>query len=305
MISRETTRQIARLVTNHFSSSRNYSPYGGPRRNYTGSDSTSVYDFLFDADFPAWFCNAARKACSSTSTRPLQDFLMKLHTGESQYAATEGWSWPEREKLGQQYLQQLAEAMLKYLGEPSQYLRKGEDSLIEDIRKRLELDGFVFRDTSLLAPEEDVLDAEEAAGVLQRLYGELQLEDASTAMHHLKLSEEHYLAERWDDAISNSRKFLECVLREVARRHSLAIKGAELSEGAAKQPARIRDYLESAGLIEAQEKKTVASIYGLLSATGGHPYMAENDQARLLRHLALTVSQFVMLRLRGALATRT
>jgi hypothetical protein len=30
--------------------------------------------------------------------------------------------------------------------------------------------------------------------------------------------------------------------------------------------------------------------------------MAESDQARLLRHLALTLSQFVMLRLQGRLA---
>jgi hypothetical protein len=46
-------------------------------------------------------------------------------------------------------------------------------------------------------------------------------------------------------------------------------------------------------------KEALAKVYGLLSHTGGHPYMAQNDQARLLRHLALTFSQFAMLRLRG------
>jgi len=272
---------------------------GSARREYTGSDSTRVYDFLFDSDFPAWFCNAARQAGSSTSTRPLQDFLMKLHTGESQYAATEGWSWQEREKLGQRYLQQLAEAILTYLGDHSQYLSDSTKRLLEDVPKRLELDGFVFRGTTLLAPEEDALDAEEAAGVLQRLYNDLQLDNAETAMHHLKLSEEHYLATRWDDSIGNSRKFLECVLSEVAQRHAVVARDEALSEAVVRRPVRVRDYLESAGLIETQEKKAVASIYGLLSETGGHPYLAQNDQARLLRHLALTVGQFVMLRLRG------
>ena len=36
-----------------------------------------------------------------------------------------------------------------------------------------------------------------------------------------------------------------------------------------------------------------------MSDTGGHPYMAAKDQARLMRHLALTFSQFVLLRLEG------
>jgi len=38
-----------------------------------------------------------------------------------------------------------------------------------------------------------------------------------------------------------------------------------------------------------------------LSETGAHPYMAESDQARLLRQLSLTLSQFVLLRLEAAL----
>jgi len=64
---------------------------------------------------------------------------------------------------------------------------------------------------------------------------------------------------------------------------------------------RIREYLERAGLLEAKETKAIAAVYGLLSETGAHPYMAQNEQARLMRHLALTFSQFVMLRLKGKL----
>jgi hypothetical protein len=44
-------------------------------------------------------------------------------------------------------------------------------------------------------------------------------------------------------------------------------------------------------------------VYGLLSHTGAHPYMAENDQARLLRHLALLFAHFAMLRLQGKLSS--
>jgi len=59
--------------------------------------------------------------------------------------------------------------------------------------------------------------------------------------------------------------------------------------------------LEKEGLLEVKEKQAIDSVYQLLSETGGHPYMAESEQARLLRHLSLTFSQFVMLRLKGAI----
>jgi hypothetical protein len=39
----------------------------------------------------------------------------------------------------------------------------------------------------------------------------------------------------------------------------------------------------------------VTSAYKLLSETGGHPYIAEKDQARLTRHLALIYCQLVLL----------
>ncbi len=103
-------------------------------------------------------------------------------------------------------------------------------------------------------------------------------------------------------AESNSRKYLESILQEVATAHSVHVKGSTLPAGTYTRPVKVRDYLEQEGLVERKEKATIAQVYGLLSETGGHPYMARNDQARLLRHLALTFSQFVMLRLQGSLA---
>ena len=55
------------------------------------------------------------------------------------------------------------------------------------------------------------------------------------------------------------------------------------------------------GLIEKKEREAIDKVYGLLSHTGGHPYMAEGDQARLLRQLSLVLTQFALLRLEGAL----
>jgi hypothetical protein len=116
------------------------------------------------------------------------------------------------------------------------------------------------------------------------------------------LSAEHYENGKWDDSISNSRKFFECVLQETASKHSHAKKKFALPTATLERPVLIREYLEKEGLLETKETEAIAKIYSLLSHTGNHPYMAEKDQARLLRHLALTLSQFVLLRLQGSLA---
>ena len=98
--------------------------------------------------------------------------------------------------------------------------------------------------------------------------------------------------------ISNSRKVLEAVLQQIAAVHSEK-RGAPLKAEVLERAARVRDYLEEAKILGKKEKDAIASIYGLLSETGGHPHIAHRDQARLMRHLALTFSQFVLLRFQG------
>jgi hypothetical protein len=216
---------------------------------------------------------------------------MKLHTGETLYAGTPDWSWEQRQKLGQRYMQDLATDAINQRGP------KEAKALLS----RLQLDGYEYKDSRLLAPEYDVLDADEAAGVLQSLYTQLSLPHKDKNLEFLKLSEDHYIAERWADSIHNSRKFLEGTLQEVAATHSLRVKDLELAGGTYRSAMKVRDYLERENLLDTKEKETLAKVYGLLSETGSHPNMAYNDQARLLRHLALTFSQFVMLRLQGSL----
>jgi len=293
MISRRTTRLLTNLFTDPFK--KYQSRYGESWYSMHKSEA-DVYDFLYQNDYPAWFCNAARDAASNCyeSIRPFEDFVLKIHTGESLEPYTLSWTWPQREKLGQELLRDLAEDVSK-LSKDRGYVKDGLTELV----RSLELDGYIFRGDTLLTPEEGVLDAREQGGVLEGLYTELRLQNAETIFHHLELSEQHYLAKRWDDSISNSRKFLEGVLQEVSANHHLAVYGSGIGQEIYSRPVRVRDYLESSGLLEPKEKAALSSSYGLLSETGAHPYMAENDQARLLRHLALTFSQFALLRLKG------
>jgi hypothetical protein len=305
MISRKTARVLGEFYATIFRQSRT-----GHRSNvypssytYYTVDTQNLYDFLYDQEYASWFCNQARAIQSYSDTRPLKDFIMQLHTGETQCNATQNWTWEQRQRLGQKYLAELAEDILNHWhSELGSYYKSNTTEELKTLQGSLELDGYIYQNSRLLASEEDVLDVQEEVGILEALYVSLGLGNKETAFHHLRLSEEHYLAQRWDDAISNSRKFLECVLQEVAATYSVRSKQIQLAEEVYTRPVLLRDYLEHEGLIDTKEKEAVAKVYGLLSHTGSHPYMAQNDQARLLRHLGLTFSQFVMLRLQGSLA---
>jgi hypothetical protein len=297
MISRRTARAFAELVEVTFRK-RHSGTHG---RWYYTPDSQALYDFLFDHGHAAWFCNAAQAVRASSSTRPLKEFFMQIHTGESLTVATSKWTWDQREALGQRYLTDLAEDLLLHWKDgPGQYGSHVVEPL-SAFTRALELDGYRWDGHRLIPNEADVLDTAEESGVVRTLYHELALAEEETSFHHLQLTEEHYIAGRWDDSIANSRKFLESTLAQVARAHSEG-KGSPASPDLLSRPGQVRDYLEREGLLEGKEKQAVASVYGLLSETGGHPYVAQHEQARLMRHLALTFAQFVMLRLRSARA---
>lgn len=270
--------------------------------DYYAVDVESLYDFLFDNDYAPWFCNAAKSTSVRNDSRHLKEFLMQLHTGEAQSPATPNWTWQQRQILGQQYLHNLAEDILNDWDREGHTRKPKIAPRVDTLLRNLTLDGYVYQDSRLESPERTVLDVQEQTGVLETLYTGLGLGNRDTASHHLGLSEEHYLAKKWDDSIGNSRKFLECVLQEVAATHSRRRKGAPLAKSAYEKPVEVRDYLEREGLLEAKENEALAKVYGLLSHTGSHPYMAQSEQARLLRNLALTFSEFALLRLQGFLA---
>lgn len=281
MISRKTALKIGETYQNHFLTRYQTKTSWNYKNNIEG-----LYDFLFENEYAAWFCNKAKTLKVFEVKREIKEFIMRLHTGETQFNATTNWDWERRRKLGQEYLENLAEDILAF---------KIEESLLNS----LELDGYKFINGKLLKSEVGVLDSEEESGVLESLYLTLGLDELDVAIHHLKLSSEHYINGKWDDSISNSRKFLETCLREVANGYSTKKYGKTLSQRNYESPSSVRDFLEQEGLLEAKEKKAIASTYSLLSNMGSHPYIAEKEQARLLRHLSLTFSQFVLLRYEG------
>lgn len=291
MISRKTSRILGEFFSSDFSKTI-YTSYSPKRTTIVSTN--SLYDFLFDNDYPSSLCNLVKNL---HSLRGVKEFIMKLHTGETQFDATPKWSWEDRKKLGVKYLEDLAEDMLnRYNNALNDEWKNHYKKNYNELKSNLEFDGYIYKNSQLLKPEIDVLDVEETKGVLHKLYLDVALGNQNTAFHHLELSEEHYHSEKWDDSISNSRKFLECVLQEVSERNNILFYREPLKENIKSRPVKIREYLENEKLLESKEKEALSKVYALLSHTGGHPYMAENDQARLLRNLSLTFSHFVMLK---------
>jgi hypothetical protein len=257
-----------------------------------------LYDFLYENEYPAWFCNASKL---NSSARALQEWFLRIHTGETFIRVTEKWPWDKRETLGQQYLRDLACDFLVFYEEnlDSPWNVRTYNRHNEELLRRLEIDGYVFREKELYQSEADVLNIEEETGLLERLHSSLGLPDKSTTFEFLKLSEDHYITGHWSDCIANSRKFLEAILQQVAA-HLSRLRGVTITEKSLERPVEVRGFLEAQDLLEHKEREAFDKIYGLLSHTGSHPYMAEKDQARLLRQISLTTTQFVLLRLEGA-----
>lgn len=308
MLSRRTTLILGKLFNYAFQSVLRSGGHGGARSYTThGVRTHELYDFLYERDYDPSFCALAR---TLHGQRGLQDFVMQLHTGEAVVQITNEWTWEKRRLWGNSVLVRLAQDALNDLGStdvlgwfanaPAR-ARLGE--FTDELRRSVELDGYVLRDGRLREPESDVLNTAEEAGALQALYQRLLLSDEPTAAHHLKQSESHYLENRWDDCISQSRKYLELVLLQVAVRYSEQVHGLPLPDfdKLKRQPVLVRNYLKNEHLIDADEHDALWKVYGLLSGKGNHPFMAQSDQARLLRQLALIFAQFIMLRLEGRL----
>jgi hypothetical protein len=295
------SRKSAKLIAQAYKVA--YSYYSGTKPRYFHFERDELHDFLYEEDYEAWFLNQIKKMKDMFRERELQEFFMRLHTGESVVA--NNWSWDDRRKLGQRYLRDLAEDLLNVCRSPTRYDRWDKEYVketVKTLKSQLELDGYIYKDGMLFYSESSVINEVQEQSYLAHLVDNVALADKDTITHHIKLAEEHYVNGKWGDSISNSRNFLEAVLQQVAAAVNKKKYAADLPLSTYERPFAVRDYLEREHLIETKEKEAIAKVYGLLSDTGSHPNIAEKDQARLMWHLALTFSQFVLLRYQGFLA---
>jgi hypothetical protein len=180
-------------------------------------------------------------------------------------------------------------------------LERPAEPILEGLRVSLELDGYVFQEGHLYPTESAVVDTVEERTALEKLVDSVAIQEKAVIKHHIKESETAYAEQRWGHSISDARNFLEATLREIAAAHYVKTKGSPIPDAVYKWPVRVREYLLAEALIDKSEHEALSKIYGLLSNTGSHPNIAEKDQARLMRHLSLTFSQYVLLQWQGYL----
>lgn len=302
MISRRAARLIAEVYTLAFSKVTGGRTNAGPYRNFRILND-ELRDFLYDEEYADWILYILNVGTNVTNERILKDRIMAFHTGEvftwfkNPYTDV---SLELRSTTGQIFLHGFAQSIFR-LNE----VEKQSDEvcqLLNKLKARLELDGYVYSKGKLYPSEASVIDEQEEHSYLENLIDESNLADPDVMKHHLKLSEEHYVDGKYDDSISNSRKILDAILAQVASAIYLKVNNNPIPPQMLRNATDIRLFLERQNIVTRVEREALDKNYGALSATGGHPYIAEKDQARLMRHLALTFSQFVLLRYQGFLA---
>lgn len=299
MISRKTARLIGEAYSVLFATITTGTAASGRRYRDYQLHNDELRDFLFDEGYAAWFL-AILNNTNVSNERIIKERIMNFHTGETftWFPSPPQNSTPEdRAVAGQDLLRRLAESLLRRAQQLRDRPRLVHEA-VEALRSHLELDGYIFRNDTLYATESSVIDEQEEQTYLELLIGGSGLADLRVIQHHLDLSENAYTESRWNDTISNARNFLESILEQVANALSQRLTGAPLA-ASVNSPAQVRDYLEDHHFIDTTEKSAIARVYGLISNSGSHPNMAHKDQARLMRHLALTFSQYILLRWDG------
>jgi len=297
MISRKSTRHISHLYFIGFS--HVVDGIWGTRQ----FNLEALKTFLYENDYEGWFIELVEQSVDEEGD--LDKFILGLHTGESLVYAPKVQTVEDRQELGQTYLLRLAKDIFPFAIHISEEEVRGfneekqqEKELAKSFVAQLELDGYVYRNRKLYPSESSVIDAEAEQSYLESIVDSQKLRDPETIKHHIQLAGEHYINARYSDSIGNSRHFLEAILAQVLEQISIKLD-RNLHSNVYKNATATRDHLEREDLLTTDEKETIGRIYGLLSNTGGHPYIAEKDQARLMWHLALTCSQFVLLRYEG------
>ena len=262
-------------------------------------------DFLFLNNFEITFVDDLIASFNQYSKiDALERFIIRLFIGDGLVEI----SSDERNQYASPYeLKQRSQTLLWMLLES---ILQDKDHLyyasVKEYRSRLinslALDGFVFVNGTLHRQEQPIFDVPEQMGILEQLYSELKLGQNAQAVAALKLSEQHYISGLWSDSISNARKFLECVLQEIVASISLQ-KGELINDKIKANATLIRQHLLEYGIITAKQQEALGKLYGMLSDTGSHPYIADKDEARLSRYLSLSLAEYVMLEFQGYLGT--
>src|ERR1044072_9400877 len=211
MVSRRSTLRIERLYEVLFTDGR-----------VPLFDFQKLWDYLYEEEVEGWFLEQIKSIQYPSQFR---DVVLGLHTDTTLKAKH---LLPEvRQEIAQKILWQLAVAILKFCGPDldNPIAEQSDDVILtRALVRQLEMDGYVYRNETLYPAESTVIPEEAEQSYLESLIAETRFSDSDTIIHHLKLSEEHFLNSKWDDSISNSRKVLDAILKDITERLYVAVE---------------------------------------------------------------------------------
>lgn len=283
------SRKAASLIADAYIEMYQVTAYGP-----IGLDSRKMKDDFYDNEYDSDFYNDLLEAVKLDNAIMIEDMPFNREENVIDYIRN-----LHSNVNGQKVLEKMAIDFINYkMQTPSDTnWTSGVEKKRKQLISQLELDGYVLKDGKLYKSDHTVINIEEETDSLKRLYDDIGLTNKETTFEFLNLCEEHYRNDHWSDSIHNSRNFYETILKQVALERSKD----DTNPPRLDQPKLVRKYLRDSKLIIEEEFEVVSKAYGLLSRTGGHPYIAEKDQARLLRQISLSITQFVMLSFEGYL----
>jgi hypothetical protein len=280
MISKKATNLLAEIYILEFTQTH-------------GAKQVKLYDFLYERNYDEPTLNSFKQSTPNSIKSNIQELQNTKIYGES----------------GQELLKKLSVDILQFLDSKRgkldtllfPHLSLPKEKLVSSFLYYLELDGYIFKNGKLLPIENSVINQQTEQTYLEVLIDSISLSNSKVIKHHLNLSEEHYSTGKWGDCISNSRMALEAILQQVADAIYVKKKGTNLPSNIFSTPRLVRDYFKNENILEDKEVEVIRTCYGLLSNTGSHPNMSEKDQARLMRNLALSLSQYALITYEGFL----
>jgi len=262
-----------------------------------------IYKFFFNSEYPVEFLDLLRYHYRVLARRIVHD----LATYD--FAVAFGWqdvrakthvvTDHERRFVDNEEARSLCDdLLLAIVGHTIEWLENSNVYELfnrgEELKRLAELDGFVWRDGRLVPVDSGPGSLPRKQDLIEQMMNSVRLLERQVILKHLSDSADLYLSERWKASSSESRHFLEQVLRDICNKTHGERKGGDHPKY--KVAVEVRRYFRDVGFFTDDEVKALAGVWGFLSGTGGHPGLTDQQEALLSRSLALEFVHYLLLK---------
>lgn len=279
MISRRTTLLIADIICNVFTHQVVEKDLYGHFRGYAYKvKEDEIRNFLFEFNVDGF--TIEKLSHSFIKKSELKNDILNMHTGyfynKNQYN--------QFKSMGQKDIKCMTIGIL---------YRNLQPESKQTLENLLRIDGYIYEKERLYEINTDV---DDKADIIKKKFEEFNFANKDEFNVFYNNMNEHFENSKWEDAIHNSRKLLEIVLKECAIYYSNNIKN-DNKDFIETKPVEIRKYLETVNYFSEDESNIVQYYYKYLSNIGSHPKLALEEQANFSRVMSINTILYTINRL--------